>query len=365
MNNRFLIPLLCCLWLLVNQKLHAQVKEYSKNDRLLEENVQGKVKYISRNVYAAKGTIAQVQKVANIMKFELEFDSAKNIILDGRYSMEDNSSHKAIYTYDKWDHEIEVREYFNPESYLDSKFVNVYNNAGHKITATAYRANGSTLYIDTFIYDNKGFLVESYIINPYERFNWKNTYINYAKGTIAESRAYNYVENYKKYELNFIKNNQYSSTGKEIQHKWVLGDGRIYEIVQYKYDSKDTLVEKIVYSMDSILSRREAISYDKKKKIKETVVISYDEKGVPATEYQQHDWHGKLLKDTSSQHYISYSYHKYGNVKEVVEIKPNDDINSKTTYQYTYDKKGNWLSKTTFVNSEAKEFVERTIIYYE
>ena len=35
------------------------------------------------------------------------------------------------------------------------------------------------------------------------------------------------------------------------------------------------------------------------------------------------------------------------------------------TYQYSYDLQGNWTIKTTFINGEARQIIERTLNYYE
>ena len=44
---------------------------------------------------------------------------------------------------------------------------------------------------------------------------------------------------------------------------------------------------------------------------------------------------------------------------------PGRDIERNLTYQYEYDKKGNWTKRIDFENGKAKFILERTYRYYK
>jgi hypothetical protein len=158
------------------------------------------------------------------------------------------------------------------------------------------------------------------------------------------------------------------------------------EIYLYKYDKENRLKEYFNYSNDSVYNANDDIINNDN--LNFNINYLYDEQNRVIKEIswsiRDEDVYGKRY-DT-----LSYSYdenikkycntHFYSGIAETVE--ENDDKGNviqtivfdtsgaeidSFVYKYEYDKKGNWIKKSTFANySEVPyECIERKIEYYE
>ena len=79
-----------------------------------------------------------------------------------------------------------------------------------------------------------------------------------------------------------------------------------------------------------------------------------------AVNTRTYDKDNKLLNTTTKK------YNAKGDcVKLQAETKLPKKQKNVATYEYKYDAQGNWISKTTFINGEPRQIIERTFTYYE
>lgn len=62
---------------------------------------------------------------------------------------------------------------------------------------------------------------------------------------------------------------------------------------------------------------------------------------------------------------MTHKFDDKSNVVESVEFKLQDSLETKWSYKYSYDKKGNWTKQIKFKNEFAKYIIEREIVYYD
>ena len=61
---------------------------------------------------------------------------------------------------------------------------------------------------------------------------------------------------------------------------------------------------------------------------------------------------------------MQYKYDKEGNQIEIVELTPDNKIKNRSTYNYQYDKQGNWTTFFWYVNNKLETIMTRNFEYY-
>ncbi|GJH39611.1 hypothetical protein RCZ04_01610 [Capnocytophaga sp. HP1101] len=113
----------------------------------------------------------------------------------------------------------------------------------------------------------------------------------------------------------------------------------------YTYDKQGNAVETRYYDADGNLFQRVESKYNKQNLVVSSRVF---------------DKEGKLVSTATKK------YNAQGDcIKLQAETKLPKKQKNVATYTYVYDPQGNWTSKTTFINGEARQIVERTFTYYE
>ena len=161
-------------------------------------------------------------------------------------------------------------------------------------------------------------------------------------GGLAHKTKYKYDNSFKlidkndyKYDgsLSFRFSYKYVDVENLILIDWFESDGRLYRKFIQKYDDKGNLIKISAYSSEG--------------KLDAITTYKYNEMGLQI----QEDGLGHLV----------FKYDENNNLIEQVNSAPA----TKVIYTYElYDKVGNWLKKTEFIDGIPTEMIERKIEYY-
>lgn len=147
-------------------------------------------------------------------------------------------------------------------------------------------------------------------------------------------------------------------------------------------DSKGKLIKTIVYTYNEKGLLENDQSYDATGKPEKTFVYQYDDKGVLRENYSYlkagefemkytytYDFKGNIDRNfrfTQGGFLLEERQYKYDQknqpVSEVIKNETGDILES-ITCQYVYDKKRNWIEKTTLMDNHPVKLVKRKITY--
>lgn len=95
--------------------------------------------------------------------------------------------------------------------------------------------------------------------------------------------------------------------------------------------------------------------------------VHYDNLGIKEyTETYKYDEKGFLIEEISDFLKTSkkkYTYDDNGNILKVKEYSSKGVLNREETYEYKFDKTGNWIEKIYFINGKPDFIEEREIVY--
>lgn len=200
----------------------------------------------------------------------------------------------------------------------------------------------------------------------------------------------------KEYESNNIIFNityKYNENNQLIEECKYNTDDILNYQTMYEYDSKDNLLEKNIYLLNSDYNRmtKEVYIYDDKNNVIEEnihnigrfsrkLTYKYDKEGnrIEYTEYE--GWRHSFSFEYDDMPYYNqkirkneYKYDKQGSIIEKASYtfySLNDKViktvdEPKRLYKYEYDNQNNWIKKISFYEGTAKSITERKIEYYE
>lgn len=233
------------------------------------------------------------------------------------------------------------------------------------------------------------------------------------KGQCTETAQYSEPDS-----LNFKITTEYDGFGKKTKitysSRWekpdvecyctYLPNGKIHEEFAYGYDYEDDaercIFQKVVYEYDAngnpssrshyrigeygaprfkyrstyndAHQRIEECRYNGKDELKERCAYTYNEAGriateehsqagLPYTKRYQYDING-LLTEIVEEMEDGCTTYKYDDKERIIERKSRFGDNS---YEYRYDRHGNWTRQTAFEGERATYIIKREIEYYE
>lgn len=220
-----------------------------------------------------------------------------------------------------------------------SSTLTVFNKSGNKQEIFRYNANGNLDYKWVFRYNPEG------IVN--KKFRYANN------GKILNKLVLSYDKKGRKIgetwyhpdgSLDAKWTFRYDTNGNKIRETWYQHDGKIGYWNAYQYDSQGNKIEEIWYKSHDSLAYKETFRYDNQKHLVEA-----------------YKWY---LPYSSNFVKITYQYGLGNNVVKVTRYLPNGGVDFKETYQYVFDKQGNWVQKIKFVNDVPKIITVRKIKYF-
>jgi len=206
--------------------------------------------------------------------------------------------------------------------------------------------------IESGQYDQDGFLYEKTIYERNEegeiqkgiKKNSSNEVVSYwtylydSKRNIIEVNTYD-----SKNQLTDIQTNKYDEFGNNIEMLLMTpGSQNTWKYI-YKYNSENKKIEQLRYKPDGSLKDRRT--------------YSYDEDGNENIEY-------KFNPDGSFMKFVS-EYDKMRNITIQYWFNEQEEQTDETTFEYVYDKNGNWITNKRSSNGELGMVWERNIDYYE
>ena len=167
---------------------------------------------------------------------------------------------------------------------------------------------------------------------------------------------------------------KYNAKGKVLELKTTqnCSDNTSYNNKSvFKYDTSDKLIEtniyvnggaksqgKTLFTYDSrgVLSERQAYNEDGKPWFKYT--FKYDDKG---NQLEENAW---TLDNRKIDKTFVYKYDSNNNVIQKDLFQPAGKLSKSFTYKYEYDKTGNWIKRTDFIDNKVTYILERQLVYY-
>jgi hypothetical protein len=267
-----------------------------KND-LQNQNLYGNVKSITEKTFFA---VEKFGKIVKGDKYWYDFVS--------------------ISEYDEWVFNSYIE--FNNKGYIIKSFSiikeeNEYNDKNQLITKQYLSKNLKIASTETYIYDNKGYLIESN--NNFSKD--KTKYLNDKDGNCIELNQYDSIGNL----FNKVKTNiSYNKEGDRIEErKSYNDDGSFSSHLKTIFDKNGNEIESCYYDESGKIYQKINSKYNSK-----NLLIEYTEK----QEYQKNVNEGwtKLIE------------HKYTK----------------------FDSNKNWTEKIEYKNGKPVEIIERKIVYF-
>jgi YD repeat-containing protein len=156
-------------------------------------------------------------------------------------------------------------------------------------------------------------------------------------------------------------------------------NGDLEYVFSYSYDIRGNIIEELYQHREDGFSTRWSYGYDSmNERTRETFYHSGGEVFTGYLVTNEYDAEGRLV-DTircdlsgSQQSRTSHTYNGHGHLIESATYNPDNSLNSKTTYEYTYDEWGNWVERRTLTSNNLREAYSiptlvdfRRISYYE
>lgn len=208
-----------------------------------------------------------------------------------------------------------IEEYsYEPNDLLEKKIIFKYDGKHNKIEVNSYNFESKLIFKWIYEYNDKGFLTNRICFKPDGSQYWKQSFNYDAMGNLIEEIWYT-PEGVQNWKLTYGYDNQ----GNKIEEINYDEKGSLYEKQTYSYDEKGNKIEANNYDSDLSLSWKQTFLYDDKRNIVEK------------------NW-----------------YNFEGSV-----------FNIKTTFEYEYDEKGNWIRRIDSFNGIPEYILEREFEYYD
>ncbi|AVM50885.1 type IV secretion protein Rhs [Capnocytophaga sp. oral taxon 878] len=217
---------------------------------------------------------------------------------------------------------------------MNTEMLTEYDKKGKTIKMSSKRQGATINFID--VYDEKGLIIESASRDDSNTLLSKNVY-------------------------------EYDERGNLTKHDLETPDGNSFMTRLNAYDSNDRLIErqecvagicddKTTYTYGSNNKVSEETRYDKDKVTKK-IVYTYDANG-NVTEKSVY------AGDNTLQQRVLSVFDKNNNEVKVSYLDKDGKTTKTETYEYTYDKKKNWIKKKITINGTPSAILVQTIKYY-
>lgn len=277
---------------------------------LIKKNLLGQVKQITEKRYLVNDKFGNIEKdtlvETNVLLYdENGFRSKKDLRgSDDPDCKYDEKGNPIEYTYKGWSIQKWKLEWDEKERVIEESVLDTDGNLKLKRTFK-YDNNGNKIEQETqtpYSHDPKRFMHTKYV---YKYDNNNNKIGWYEEDNIVSSLSP--VEMYK-----------YDNNGNILEEK-SFSDGVLSVIIKYEYDNNENLIEVKTNSLDRDYSTK--------------ATIRYDEKGNEIEQVQT----------------------------GIIDKEP---IKRENTYEYEFDKIGNWIKKIEYNDGVAEMIVKREIEYY-
>jgi hypothetical protein len=233
---------------------------------------------------------------------------------------------------------ISEQSSFNPDGSLIRRWKYDYDNQNRKLTRRCYVLNDSLSYTISYYYNKHDSLVSTKQVNGKSSLG-PHSIISYDNKQHRINETFWDQKSTMETQINYI----YSKDGMIIEETHL--DSVLHQTWKqlYNYNTQGLKDEITYVSLQGKLINRIKYKYDNEI-IKEVCFYNSENKLVNTT---------------------NYSYNKEGDISETIE---NDLIQKKLikhTFEYKYDKHGNWISLTGRLNENVEILMTRKLEYFE
>jgi YD repeat-containing protein len=212
--------------------------------------------------------------------------------------------------------------------------VTIYNKSGNIIETNLYDRDGRLYKKNIYTYDKAGNKTGQVFYNYGSLFEWDSIKSD-KKGTLIEIYGY--------------------KADSSFNHKYI-----------YKYNENNNQTECTIYNPDGSLNYKFIYIYDSKNnQIEENGYRSNGSLDPDARKTYLYDSKGNNIEENSYKPDGSLKIRyliKYDEQGNKIEVKNGDYTG---TWEYTYDKNGNWIKCIDFSNGESKHITLREIEYFQ
>ena len=244
-----------------------------------------------------------------------------------------------------------------------------YNEQGNKSIEYTYNPDGTLDAKSVFIYDEKGILIEEDSYNPDGSSGFTNTYKYDRRGNITSIKLYDtYGSLFVRTASDYDNNNNETE---EINYTQILENDRHKDIVlnktTWRYDDKGNMIEERYYERDTTMTRHTFYKYDENGN---KVEQSKWESGITLKTTYKYNSDGNPIEETQydAGNYIALkiitTYDDKGNETQERFYDRDNNLQTQTIFQLSYDKNGNWIRKTQLDNDKIIVITVREIAYY-
>ncbi len=215
----------------------------------------------------------------------------------------------------------------------------VYNEAGNKVTWKSYDEKKQLLDAWEYHYNTAGNLKERKTINgPVTRlFMYRYNKEQQLEQSIEQTNG----------SLVKTTNYQYDDKGQLVTSVSLFDESDNENKRQQRYNSKGQLIELQVFDENEVLQLKKRYAYDEQGREVEQAI--YSGSNIPS--YKR-----KFVYDEQGNYAKDWAYLEDGTLNE----------RDAFTYQYTYDKQGNWLTMTkTNQSGQPLEYSTQTLVYFK
>lgn len=356
-------------------------KKYNKKGMVIEDNryySNGDLRLSRTYKYDTKGNLIE-ENYAHleddvILRETFEYDKKGNKIEYNLYSINNSKSileEKIKYKYDVYENLIEVNEYKSDGS-LEARQIYKHDTKGNEIEYNFFDATVSLKSRGTYEYDAKGNVVEE---NHYDSTGILDSKYNYQydeRGNEIMARSYN-----SELQLKKKKTNKYDEKGNLIEtiENSYESDGSLSYIRRKQYVEDGNLIETDKSYSEGYLvieSKRICDAYGRQI---EFHLKDYDLLGIlvrEATDWSSYDEKGNLLEHKKEEIWHidrTFIVEKDDTGKPIVRtekkyLSEGKNYYSKRSYQYSYDKYGNWTRRIEFKDDKPSFIEEREYEYF-
>jgi hypothetical protein len=161
--------------------------------------------------------------------------------------------------------------------------------------------------------------------------------------------------------------------------EWYSGDGALEFTWIHIYDDRGNVIEQVYRHHGKDFRTRWSYTYaGEDERASETFYNSLGAVFSGTRTVKEYDSQGRLIETIRydcrdrQQSRAKYRYNERGDLTESISFNPDDSLYSKTTYEYEYDERGNWIEKRTYITNNLEEeyrtpslFQYRTITYHD
>lgn len=306
--------------------------------------------------------------------FYRTYDIKGNILQEQKYDMEGKVDEKEDFVYDARGNEISDILYLADGS-VDYKILSKYNNRNLVTEKRTYDGEGGLICTEKFTYDGfgnvlriietdeKGKVTKRVARSYNERGDIVQDYCMYVgKNGFGWKEVYQYNEHGKLMVFQGYSDCDFSPEGEILHHQTTQGDMLLHKY-NLQYDMQSHLLQVNLLNDKNELQRVWKYIYQNNVLVKKEM---YDAHGVLLRMWQYSttkEGHSVIVSDGKNKKLQQQTDNSQGLLTELYSNE-NGEI-SHTSYTYTYDKYGNWVSMVIYDHTLKAYtlYVEREITY--